>query len=250
MTRRPAATRPGHLPPVRRVGHKGADTVAPGNTVASFEAARAAGVDMIELDVLRLAGGELVLAHDYGDAARRPVVTLAEGLDHLAGEAFAGIDLDVDLKLPGYEREVVEALVERGLAHRSLVSTMFIESLDVVRGLAPEIRRGWTVPKVRRDYTRTPLAPVAFALVLLLRAALPRHAAAALRAGRCHALVAHWRLVTPRLVDAVRAAGGELYVWTVDDAERIARLDALGVDGVVTNDPRLFGPAPAPTQSP
>jgi glycerophosphoryl diester phosphodiesterase len=43
-------------------------------------------------------------------------------------------------------------------------------------------------------------------------------------------------------VDAVHAAGGHVYVWTVDDARRIERFEALGVDGVITNDPRLFGP--------
>ena len=53
--------------------------------------------------------------------------------------------------------------------------------------------------------------------------------------------MAHWRLVTPRLVRALRDAGGDLYVWTVDDAARIRRLEALGVTGVITNDPRLFG---------
>ena len=37
---------------LRRVGHKGADLIAPGNTFASFDAALAAGVDMIEFDVL------------------------------------------------------------------------------------------------------------------------------------------------------------------------------------------------------
>lgn len=52
--------------------------------------------------------------------------------------------------------------------------------------------------------------------------------------------MAHWRLVTPRLVRTVRDAGGELYVWTVDEVERIRRLAALGVAGVITNDPRLF----------
>ena len=50
----------------------------------------------------------------------------------------------------------------------------------------------------------------------------------------------HWALVTPRLARAVAGAGGELYVWTVDDAARIAALEALGVAGVITNDPRLF----------
>ena len=33
---------------------------------------------------------------------------LDEGLDLFAGEAYAGVELDVDLKLPGYEREVIE----------------------------------------------------------------------------------------------------------------------------------------------
>jgi glycerophosphoryl diester phosphodiesterase len=50
----------------------------------------------------------------------------------------------------------------------------------------------------------------------------------------------HWRLVSEALVDAVATAGGELYVWTVDDVLRLRELEALGVTGVITNDPRLF----------
>jgi glycerophosphoryl diester phosphodiesterase len=55
--------------------------------------------------------------------------------------------------------------------------------------------------------------------------------------------MAHWRVVTRALVRAVREGGGELYVWTVDDSRRIAKLTALGVDGIITNDPRLFDAA-------
>jgi glycerophosphoryl diester phosphodiesterase len=47
-------------------------------------------------------------------------------------------------------------------------------------------------------------------------------------------------------VESVRGAGGQVYVWTVDDARRIERFSALGVDGVITNDPRLFGERPRP----
>jgi glycerophosphoryl diester phosphodiesterase len=53
-------------------------------------------------------------------------------------------------------------------------------------------------------------------------------------------VMAHWKLVTPTLVRTVAAAGGELYAWTVDDADRIRALEAMGVTGVITNDPRLF----------
>ncbi len=242
-------TRPGHLPPVKRVGHKGADTVAPGNTEASFRAALAAGVDMIEFDVLRLRDGRLVLAHDYEDASRREPMTLEEGLDHFAGEAYAGVELDVDMKLPGYEREVVDGLEARGLSERALISSTYLESLARIGASLPAARRGWSIPRARRDYTRTVLAPGAYALLRIVRARLPRRARAAIEAGRCEALMAHWLLVSERLVRTVQGAGGQLYAWTVDDRDRIARLEALGLDGVITNDPRLFGPAPGPAEA-
>ena len=225
---------------MKRVGHKGADLVAPGNTVASFEAALEHDVDMIEFDVLRLRDGRLVLAHDYDDAAGREPLTLEEGLDHFAGEAYAGVELDVDMKLPGYEREVVEGLVQRGLAARALISSHYIASLDEVGRLAPEIRRGISVPRVRRDYTKTPLAIPAYGIARIMRARLPGQARKLLREGRIQAVMSHWLLVSRRLVDVVHAEGGEVYVWTVDDARRIERLRELGVHAVITNDPRLF----------
>ena len=228
---------------MKKVGHKGADHVAPGNTFESFRAALQTGVDMIEFDVLRLLDGRLVLAHDYGDAARREPVTLEEGLDHFADEAYADVELDVDLKLPGYEREVVEGLRQRGLIERSLVSSHYLESLERASELEPGLRRGWSVPRVRRNYMRSPLAPVAWSVAQVWRARLPRRAAALVRAGRIDAVMSHWVLFSSGLVRHVQAAGGELYVWTVDDARRIRRLEALGVDGVITNDPRLFAAA-------
>jgi glycerophosphoryl diester phosphodiesterase len=225
---------------VIRVGHKGADHVAPGNTIESFEAALEHGVDMIEFDVLRARDGRLVLAHDLDDAESRDPLTLAEGLDHFAGEAYAGVELDVDMKLPGYEREVAEGLLERGLGARSLVSTMYTESLDRLGELAPGLRRGWSVPRVRRNWMRSPFAVPAYAVARIMRARLPGQAVARLRAGGCEAIMAHQVLVSRRLVHAVHRAGGQVYVWTVDDPRRIRAMERLGVDGVITNDPRLF----------
>jgi glycerophosphoryl diester phosphodiesterase len=227
---------------LRRVGHKGADLIAPGNTRASFDAALATGVDMIEFDVLPERGGDrLLLAHDYEDAASRDPLTLAQGLSHLASDAFAGIELDVDLKLPGYELRVVEALREHGLLERALISSMYPASLALIRASEPRIKLGWSVPRLRRDPFRSPalLLPT-LATLYIVRAVLPGRAAAAIRAGRCDALMVQWRLVTPRLVRGVRTAGGELYAWTVDDLPQLRALDALGVTGVITNDPRLF----------
>jgi glycerophosphoryl diester phosphodiesterase len=228
---------------MRRVGHKGADLIAPGNTYASFDAALAAGVDMIEFDVLPERGSSrLVLAHDYEDAANRSPHTLDEGLAHLSSDAFSGVELDVDLKLPGYELRVLDALQAHGLVDRALISTQYGASMKVIRAACRDVRIGWSVPRLRRDPTRSPfLLLPALAALQVARVVLPRRAGEAIRSGRCDALMAQWRFITPALVDAVRSAGGELYAWTVDELPRLRALEALGVTGVISNDPRLFG---------
>lgn len=233
--------------PLRRVGHKGADLIAPGNTAASFDAALAAGVDMIEFDVLPERWGDpesdLFLAHDYADLRGRPRVTLEEGLAHLRAEAFTGVELDVDLKGPGYELRVVDALRAHGLLERALITTQYRESLRVIRAAEPAARLGWSVPRVRNDpFQRRWLKhPILFVLGLY-RALLPVLLARELRAGRCDAAMVQWRMATRRVIRAVHRAGGELYVWTVDDRAAIDRLSRRGVTGVITNDPRLFDP--------
>jgi glycerophosphoryl diester phosphodiesterase len=226
--------------PLRRVGHKGADLIAPGNTVSSFDAALAAGVDVIEFDVLP-EGDRLLLAHDYKEAAKRSPHTLEEGLTHLAGEPFAEVEFDVDLKLPGYELRVLDALRSFALLNRAMISSQYRSSLKLIRAVAPDVRLGWSVPKVRSDPFRSRATALpAFVAMLVLRAVLPAWAAAEVRRRRCDALMVHWRLVTPRLVRRVGEAGGDVYVWTVDELPRLRALEQLGVTGVITNDPRLF----------
>ena len=119
----------------KRVGHKGADLIEPGNTRASFDAALAHRVDMIELDVLpeRLDGeGMLHLAHDYEDAGKRTPLTLGEGLEHLAAPRFAGIELIVDLKLRGYELRVLRALEESVAVRDTRPRSAFVRELRVM----------------------------------------------------------------------------------------------------------------------
>lgn len=212
--------------------------------MASFDAALSHGVDMIEFDVLSErtdGGGRLLVAHDYEDMGARTPLTLEQALEHLAGEAFEDVEFDVDVKLPGYELRVIDALREFELLERALVSCMYPSSLHRMRAAEPNLRLGWSVPRVRRDYTTDMLTAIpALAALTGYRAALPRRVRRVLRSGMVDAIMAHWRVVTPALWRAVRDARGELYVWTVDDAARIERLTALGVSGIITNDPRLF----------
>src|SRR5690348_6449631 len=99
---------------LRLVGHKGADLIAPGNTIESFHAAAAAGVHMIEMDVLWLPDAHLpleqrhplVIAHDWEDAGRRTPLKLTEALDAFLEPPLDKIEIDLDIKLPGREEEV------------------------------------------------------------------------------------------------------------------------------------------------
>jgi glycerophosphoryl diester phosphodiesterase len=141
---------------LRLVGHKGADLIAPGNTVESFHAAVEAGVDMIEMDVLWLQDAHLpleqrhplVVAHDWEDAGRRTPLKLTEALDAFLAPPLQEVEIDLDIKLPGREEELVDALRERGLMERAMISTMEMHTLKRILELAPELRRGWTYPKV------------------------------------------------------------------------------------------------------
>ncbi len=230
---------------MRRVGHKGADLIVPGNTFASFAAALAAGVDTIEFDVISEHGdgsGELLLAHDFEDTTARAPHTLDDGLAHFAAASYVGVDLIVDLKFAGYEQRVADAIERHGLVARSLVSTMEEPSLALLRERRPQIRLGWSVPRLQRDPLRNPVVAVpAFVLMHYMRGALPSVAANRIHRGEIDALMVHWRLATPRLASCIREAGGEIYAWTVDDPRRIAGLERMGVTGVISNDPRLFG---------
>jgi len=224
------------LPALIRVGHRGAPALAPDNTLESFDAAVAIGVDMIEFDVLpgRTRPGELFVAHDYGALTRNPPLTLDAALAHFATAPFERVRLQLDIKRRGHEEAVVAALDAHALRKRAFISTAARGVLARLRELAPELRLGWTVP----DLALISELPM---VGRLYRHGMPERAAARIRSGAIDALVPHWSMVTAALVEAVRGAGGEIYVWTVDDAVLLARLQALGVTGVISNDPRVFG---------
>lgn len=231
--------------------------MVPGNTVASFEAAAGIGVDMIEFDVLWTRDGHpdlsarertpLTVAHDWTAAASAEAAGTALSLE-AALEAFAGIpaladvELDCDLKLPGREEDLVSALREQHLVERAMVSTMEISSLERIAQLEPGLRRGWTYPRVTRDWTaRWWAAPGVYAALIAMRRRLPQLAARQLPRLGVEAMWIYHPLVTERLAETCDAAGVELIAWTVDESGRMARLLERGVGGLCSNDPRLFG---------
>ena len=246
---------------MRLIGHKGADAIRPGNTLESFAAAVEAGVDMIELDVLRPRadferaedwrsapagpvanpGGRLLVAHDWGDAKRRDPIELDAALDAFGKPPLDRVQIDVDLKIAGREDEVVEALRGRGLVERSSISTQEVGSLLEFHRLAPELRTGWTVPRTTRDWNSKIWAkPLVLGALVALRRRLPAAVRRRAPGLGVESVWAYHLVITRRLVAACHDLGLELNAWTVDELPRMRELAELGVDGICTNDPRLF----------
>jgi glycerophosphoryl diester phosphodiesterase len=183
----------------------------------------------------------LVVAHDWEDAGRRSPLTLAEALDAFLEPPLDGVEIDLDVKLPGRERELVDAVLERALLDRAMISTMERVTLSRVRELEPRMRRGWTYPKVTRDWAskRWARGPMLAAMVAMRRR-LPGLAALELPKLGVESMWVSHPLVTSRLARIARIAEVELIAWTVDDRATMRRLLERGVDGICTNDPRLF----------
>ncbi|MFL5872698.1 MAG: glycerophosphodiester phosphodiesterase [Solirubrobacterales bacterium] len=183
----------------------------------------------------------LVIAHDWEDAERRTPLGLTEALDAFLEPPLADLEIDLDIKLPGREEEVVAALRERDLVGRAMISTMEMHTLRRILELEPALRRGWTYPKVTKDWSRKRWAKVPMlAAMVAMRHRLPGLAAEKLPQFNVEAMWVYHPLVTARLARICDLAGVELIAWTVDDAARMEKLAAAGVHGLVSNDPRLF----------
>jgi glycerophosphoryl diester phosphodiesterase len=185
----------------RIVAHRGASREAPENTLAAFAKAIEIGADMIEFDVRRASDGTLVISHNrVRKAALLP--TLEDTLRLTQGR----IQLDVELKEPGCEREAIELLLQYFPLSDFCITSFIASTLRETRAIHPGIRTG-----------------------LIFAAWHP-----GVLSSDADFLAPHSRL-------AARAEqiGKPLFVWTVDNPARTRRLfERPLVEAIVTNNPR------------
>jgi glycerophosphoryl diester phosphodiesterase len=223
------------------IGHRGAAALAPENTLAAIEAGVRAGVDVVELDVLRRADGTLVLAHGPELPPDAPRL-----VDALALAADLGVDVQLDVKLGGLEAGCIDALRAHGLLDRSFVSSFSLPILRAFAELEPALRRAFTYPEDRRNVTGSRLLrPAVRPGLAALRAVLPRRLPRWLRAAEAHAATLNWAVVTRAAVAACHASGAEVYVWTVNEPALVKTLVETGIDGIITDDPRILARGPS-----
>ena len=247
---------------VLRIAHRGASALAPENTLRAFRTAVAKGVDLIEFDVLDLPRGPLVLAHsDHLDEVSHGAATgsvRARSLDELRevapelptlDEALAffadearDVGLHVDLKLTTRLDELSGALQRFGVLERTVVSSTHVASLRDIARHVPSVRIGFTFPEDRLGVSRRPrLQPLAGGGLAVARALVPRLLPRLVARAGASVLMLQHLLASRSAIARMHSIGVPVLAWTVDDRAELDRVVAAGADGVITNDPRLFG---------
>jgi glycerophosphoryl diester phosphodiesterase len=210
---------PGHT---LLLGHRGTRVSDPAreNTLAAFDLALQFGCDGFEFDVRRTACGRAVICHDE----KAEGISLAEAacggleslpcLDEVLSRYAASAFLDIELKVPGLESEVLIALRKHPPERGYVVSSFLPEVLLELRVRSAEIVLGFICDR-KKALDRWQELPVEYVI--------PKHT-----------------LITSRLVQAVHRVGKTMLTWTVNDKKTMQRLAEWGVDGIISDDPQLL----------
>jgi len=211
------------------IAHRGATSAGPENSLAALAAAAATGADGVETDVRATRDDELFLWHDEqlngvsfdrltGAEVRRSRLAGGEGIPSLA-EGLRALD------------PRLEVFIEAKALPQSLDGA-FLDILS--RGPAPGRYRVHAFDHriIRRLCGLRPDMPFG-----VLQVSYPVEPLGALRNASARALWQEWRLIDQELVDMVHRAGARIFAWTVNEPDDLARLAALGVDGLCTDEP-------------
>jgi glycerophosphoryl diester phosphodiesterase len=212
---------------VAAIAHRGEPVGHRENTLPAFEAAVAAGADMVEIDLRRTRDGAIVVLHDqtlerlWGRAASvadvdlADVAALGEGDVRIPTLAAVLAAVPLPLMVDFTRREVVagglQAVLEAGALDRCLFVTGNVPALEQLRAQSAAARIGLT-------WVDGPEPPLA--LLDDLQAEYWNPVA---------------QKVTAEGVTAVHDAGLLVSTWTVDSPDEMARVLGAGVDAVVSN---------------
>ena len=204
------------------LGHRGARSSASvtQNTVASFDAAIEHGCDGFEFDVRLTGCGRALICHD--SAVRG--ITVAKAKSHQLGDLPVLQDilaryansafLDIELKVPGLDSQLLVALQEYPPQRGYVVSSFLPEVLTELRLRSGDIALG-LICEQRKQLERWRELPVEY-------------------------VIPHFSLVTHDLVKELQDAGKMLIAWTVNDQTSMLRLAEWGVNGIISDDTELL----------
>jgi glycerophosphoryl diester phosphodiesterase len=241
-------------------GHRGARAVRPENTIPAFEYAIAAGVDALELDMAVTEDSFLVISHD--PILKPPVCTgpseapihslrLAElakwDCGAMRNPAFPKQEPAPGTRMPTLD--AVFALASRGKFDFDIETKIFLDKPQLAPD--PEEFARLVLAAVRKHHLerRVILQSFDFRTLRAMKRLAPEIRLAALYEGSSPDLVAvaqsagagiispHYRLVTPRNVQAAHDRNLTVVPWTANSPADWDRLMAARVDAIITDDP-------------
>lgn len=211
------------------IAHRGESIDAPENTLAAFRLAWERSVPAIELDVHRTRDGVLVVCHD-ADTHR------TTGVRRTIAESAAADLRDLTPTL-------AEALATIPDGCRCLIEVKV--GPEAVPALVAEVRASGKSPQQLPviSFNADTLAEAKRHLpeheTYFLAGSWPAGVDALIRTARGIGAdglnLWHGGPIDAALVEAVKAAGLGMYVWTVDDVEVARRMASYGVDGITSN---------------
>lgn len=219
------------------IGHRGAMALAAENTMASMQAAIAAGADSIELDV-HVLEGELIVFHDHR-------------LERLTGQSGRLKDLSLSslsaLTVSGHPIPTLREVVQ--LCQGLVALNIEIKGqgcVDPLVALYDEmIRAGWALEDIlissfdhvqlAQFKARVPAARIGFLLE-----GQPADLAAGAQAFGAYALHVNYEFLTPAYLADAKARQLQVYVYTVNYKQDMIDLLDMGVDGIITDYPDVL----------
>lgn len=224
------------------IAHRGFSSAFQENTVESMMAAWKAGADVVELDVRVLADDAVVLFHDE-TIADRSVETLSYDELQALTPAYHLPTLQEALKTCPEDRVLLLDLKDdtSRFMERLLVTLQEVgpecprlmfqsRAMSVLEALSRRLEQPtllWVTSLNREGVANTPPDPARLANLLSSKTI---HGVSA--KGR--------RFVDRTFISAFQDRGLAYYVWTINPADRIQHYRALGVDGIITDDPTLL----------
>jgi glycerophosphoryl diester phosphodiesterase len=236
------------LPRPLIIGHRGFRARFPENTMGAFQAALAAGADMIEMDLRLSADGRVVVIHDArvdrttdGSGAVEDMTAAELGrLDAGAwfDPAFASVRIplleDVMLSCAASTGLQLELKTDGSRTPAAALADAVLAAVDAHGALDAVVFSSFDASVLEALHRRLGAARLA----LTTRRGAPFDQVLGIcRAIRAWAWHPHFSDVTAEKAQAARRAGLGLFAYTVNDPAVFAAMVALGADGVFTDDP-------------
>ena len=223
--------------------HRGGSEEAPENTLESFSYAIGLGSSYIETDVQLSADGIPYIFHD-DDLSR--LLNMNVKFNSLHSDQIEKLRLFESYQIPKLETALTQfpnALFQIDLKtdEVALPAMKVIENLNAFDRICIASFSSNRLQKVRKKFPDTCLSMGPKEILKLLLASFGLYNKTIY--GDCLQVpIYHYgiKLVTRRFVKYVQSIGLKIHVWTINDENTMRKLIDLGVDGIITDRPKLL----------